>query len=125
MNVECLPRQKNLTGGVLFTFPYDGLDVVAEYGGASALLATYIFGPGIDEPLKVERGPTVAAYHTDGLGSVVALSDAEAPAGGDLATYEYDAFGNLESTGGPLADDNAYTYTGRELDELRRKSVAK
>ena len=30
------------------------------------------------------------------------------------ATYEYDAFGNLESSSGSLA--NAYTYTGRERD---------
>ena len=34
------------------------------------------------------------------MGSVVAISDTKAPAGADLVTYEYDAFGNLVGTSG-------------------------
>jgi RHS repeat-associated protein len=92
-------------------YQYDGLDVVAEYG-ASQLEATYVFGPGMDEVLKLKRGTTVAAYHSDGLGSVVSISDATS--GGSLTTYRYDAFGKPIAQTGMLA--NAYTYTGRELD---------
>jgi RHS repeat-associated protein len=92
-------------------YQYDGLDVVAEYG-ASQLEATYVFGPGMDEVLKLKRGTTVAAYHSDGLGSVVSVSDADN--GGSLKTYRYDAFGKPLAQTGTLA--NAYTYTGRELD---------
>jgi RHS repeat-associated protein len=97
--------------GVTTRTQYDGLDVVAEYS-ETALTATYVFGPGIDEVLKLERGTTVAAYHTDGLGSVVAISE-----GGTLRnTYRYDAFGKAIDQGGSSPVANAYTYTGRELD---------
>jgi RHS repeat-associated protein len=97
--------------GVTTRTQYDGLDVVAEYS-ETALTATYVFGPGIDEVLKLRRGTTVAAYHTDGLGSVVAISE-----GGTLKnTYRYDAFGKPIEQGGSAPVSNAYTYTGRELD---------
>ena len=96
-------------------YQYDGLDVVAEYDGAYALQASYLFGPGIDEPLKVEgvSAGIVAAYHGDGIGSIVSITEIGGSAG-ELASYAYDAFGVLEEGGGPFA--NAYTYTGRERD---------
>jgi RHS repeat-associated protein len=92
-------------------YQYDGVDVVAEYG-ATGLAATYVFGPGLDEVLKQQRGPTVAAYHTDGLGSVTAISE-----GATLRnSYRYDAFGTPVAQGGSTPLANAYTYTGRERD---------
>ncbi len=94
-------------------YQYDGLDVVAEYGTTSELQVRYVFGPGIDEPLKAKRGETVAAYHSDGLGSVRLLSQVGGAAG-DLASYSYDAFG--EDQGSAEAFANAYTFTGRERD---------
>jgi RHS repeat-associated protein len=106
-------RIEKTEAGVTTRYQYDGLDVVAEYD-AGGLAATYVFGPGIDEVLKLKRGTTVAAYHSDGLGSVLALSTP----GFYRNRYVYSAFGelvNATSSGGPpLA--NAYTYTGRELD---------
>jgi RHS repeat-associated protein len=62
--------------------------------------------------LKLKRGTTVAAYHSDGLGSVASVTDATS--GGSLKTYRYDAFGKPLAQTGTLA--NAYTYTGREQD---------
>jgi YD repeat-containing protein len=93
---------------------YDGLEVVAEYDGAPSpgLQASYVFGPGLDEVLKLERGTTVAAYHSDGLGSVTAIT-----VGGTARnTYRYDAFGQLVAQGGNTPLPNPYTYTGRERD---------
>ena len=38
---------------------------------------TYIHGPGIDEPLaRIDGSGAVAYYHADGLGSIVAMTDA-------------------------------------------------
>jgi RHS repeat-associated protein len=102
-------RIEKSEAGTTTRYQYDGLDVVAEYS-ASQLEATYVFGPGMDEVLKLKRGTAVAAYHSDGLGSVVAISE-----GGALSkTYRYDAFGKPIAQTGTLS--NAYTYTGRELD---------
>lgn len=102
-------RIEKTESGTTTRYQYDGLDVVAEYS-ASQLEATYVFGPGIDEVLKLKRGTTVAAYHSDGLGSVVAISENASV----LKTYRYDAFGKPVAQTGTLP--NAYTYTGRELD---------
>ncbi len=107
-------RIEKTESGTTARYQYDGLDVVAEYNGSNTLQATYIFGPGIDEPLKVRRASTTAAFHTDGLGSVLAVSSVGSPSS-DLRTYEYGAFGELESQSGTFA--NAYTYTGRERDD--------
>jgi RHS repeat-associated protein len=96
-------------------YQYDGLDVVAEYGAAAEQTAIYVFGPGIDEPLKAKRGGTLAAYHGDGLGSVMLLSQVGGEASTTLASYAYDAFGEeAPGSGGSFA--NAYTFTGRERD---------
>ena len=35
-----------------------------------------VHGPGIDEPLAREQGSTRLYYHADGLGSIVAMTDA-------------------------------------------------
>jgi RHS repeat-associated protein len=104
--------------GATLRYQYDGLDVVAEYsvgaGNQNSLAATYVFGPGIDEPIKIRRGSTTAAYHADGLGSILAVSSVTSTGSTDLLTYRYDAFGVLEASTGTL--DSTYTFTGRELD---------
>ncbi len=104
-------RIEKTEAGTTTRYQYDGLDVVAEYSTTS-LQATYVFGPGIDEVLKLKRGTTVAAYHSDGLGSVVAISENATLRN----VYRYDAFGKPVAQGGSSPLTNAYTYTGRELD---------
>jgi RHS repeat-associated protein len=107
-------RIAKMEQGATVRYQYDGIDAVAEYDGADALQATYVYGPGIDEPIKIERGETAAALHSDGLGSIVAVSDVDAPAGGDLATYRYGAFGEDEDPPGGF--EHPYGFTGRERD---------
>jgi RHS repeat-associated protein len=111
-------RIEKTEAGQTLRYQYDGLDVVAEYSvatnGTNTLAASHVFGPGIDEPIKIRRGATLAAYHSDGLGSILAASSITPAGATDLLTYRYDAFGVIEASTGTL--DSTYTYTGRELD---------
>jgi RHS repeat-associated protein len=91
-------------------YVHDGPNVIVESNGIPRVKATYVYGPGIDEPLSVEQDGQIYYYHADGLGSITALSDAQ---GNIVQRYEYDAFGNFQVTGNIT---QPYTYTGREFD---------
>ena len=54
-------------------YQYDGNDIVAEIGNG-VVSATYLRSLNIDEPL-IRQGSTNEYYHTDALGSVLALTD--------------------------------------------------
>ena len=102
--------EKNVDGAIT-RYLYDNEDILLELDGNNNILAQYTHGPGIDEPLIMERDGQSYYYHTDGLGSVVVMTDA---AGAVVQTYRYDSFGRIvKQVGGVL---NAYTYTARELD---------
>ena len=90
---------------------YDGDQLLAETDAAGALTATYVYGPGIDEPLQMTRGSVTTFYHPDGLGSIVALTNAT---GAVIERTRYDAFGAPDhaSTLG-----NRFLFTGREYDQ--------
>jgi RHS repeat-associated protein len=103
---------------------YDGPNVVLDLDAATLEpISAYVHGSGIDQPiewLRLESGvpeaPSRAVYHTDGLGSVVAMTRG----GGEigelvLRTYSYEAFGKVRvETEAPFAPVNRYTYTARE-----------
>jgi hypothetical protein len=63
------------------------------------LLRKFLYGPGIDQPIcMIEGGGSYAGayyYHFDGLGSVVALSDAD---GETVQTYEYSIYGEPDTS---------------------------
>jgi YD repeat-containing protein len=71
---------------VVTGYLYDGDQVIGEYdvnGTTYTLLRKFYYGPGIDEPICMERtiaggGAGLFYYHYDGLGSVVVVSDAGA-----------------------------------------------
>ena len=90
---------------------YDNEDIVLEYDDRGEILARYLHGPGIDEPLAMKRKNTLYYYHADGLGSITALTDQD---GYVVRKYDYDSFGAMKpeqrQTGQP------YTYTAREWD---------
>jgi len=60
----------------------------------------------------MERGGESYFYHTDGLGSIAQITFSSKQV---VASYTYDAFGNITSQSGSLA--NPYTFTGREYDQ--------
>ncbi|MGP1352916.1 MAG: RHS repeat-associated core domain-containing protein, partial [Parasphingopyxis sp.] len=76
-------------------FVHDGDALVAEYSGSGTLLARYVHGPGVDEPLVWYNGDTVSngtRRHllADHQGSVIGTSDND----GDLIrANRYDAWG--------------------------------
>lgn len=126
-----LVRVENLVNAMTVTYGYDGLgrriwkdvdgivtkyvynneDIILEYEG-DTLVANYIHGPGIDEPLMMWRNGQKYFYVVDGLGSVTDLVDVN---GNVVNHYAYDSFGRIvQKTEGVK---NFYTYTGREYDE--------
>jgi RHS repeat-associated protein len=96
-------------------YVYDGDNIIAEYDGEDTLVRKFIHGPGIDEPIAmidVEDGSTPYYYHYDGLGSVVALTDAS---GDTVEVYEYSVFGQVASS--DANNPNPFMFTGREFDK--------
>jgi RHS repeat-associated protein len=90
---------------------YDNEDILAEYDDTNTIANRYTHGPGIDEPLALATAKESYYYHADGLGSIVALTDAS---GKVVQTYEYDSFGNLKDLKNRIKQP--YSYTGREYD---------
>jgi RHS repeat-associated protein len=98
-------------GGVQTNYVYNGPDLVGEYNANwTVKTAAYIHGPLVDNPLLRTSSATTTYYQQDGLGSVVAMTDAiEAVVG----SQRYDAWGNTVDSVGSVAQ---YGYTGREPD---------
>jgi len=70
---------KAYDGVTVVKYLYDGDHCIAEYDGNDQLLRKTIYGGGVDQPvcmIDVNDSNAVYYYHYDGLGSVVALSDA-------------------------------------------------
>ena len=76
--------------GTTTNYLYDGADLIAETDGSGTITATYLFGPRIDEPLEMKRGPTTSSYSADGLGSITHLTNAS---GTITERYTYDPYG--------------------------------
>jgi RHS repeat-associated protein len=98
----------------------DGQQVIEERDENQALVATYIYGVGIDEVLTMRRGGVSYFYHANSIGSIAALTD---EAGQVVERYTYDVYGQAgirDSGGGPITTSgvgNPYTFTGRWLDD--------
>jgi len=89
----------------------DGDNVLMELDAAGNTLARYTAGLSLDSWISMERGGQSYFYHTDGLGSITALTNG---AQSIAASYQYDAYGNILAQTGSVV--NPYTYTGREYD---------
>ena len=91
---------------------YDNEDILLELDAANNVMARYTHGPGIDEPLILEKGAASYFYHADALRSI---SDITNQFGTVVQRYTYSSFGKIEFQ----LDANLlqpYTYTSRELD---------
>jgi RHS repeat-associated protein len=92
-------------------YVYDDQNIIAEYDENNRLIASYVHGPNIDEPLSAEIRRDWIYYHADGLGSITTLTS---HMGNVVQKYEYDSFGNMTPT--PKWIKQPYTYTAREFD---------
>jgi len=116
---------RGAVGDEAISYLYDGDQIIAEYDNSGSLIAKYIYGPGIDEPIcKIgtvpEGGLSLFYYHFDGLGSVTQITDNR---GQITERYEYDAFGKpaiKDASGATLQASsigNRFMFTGREYDQ--------
>lgn len=92
-------------------YVYDGINLIQESDSAGNLVARYVHGPGVDEPLVAYRGSATEFFEGDGLGSITSLSST---AGAVNQTYVFDSFGNTTATTGTFVQP--FRYTGREFD---------
>ncbi len=95
------------------TYVYDNEDIVLELTtiGSTTTKTFYTHGPGIDEPLAMERSGQYYYYHADGLGSITAISDAARTV---VQRYSYSVFGQPRPTTGFR---NAYQFAARPWDK--------
>ena len=72
-------------------YVYDGPNVLAALDGNNSVTAMFTDGPGIAEPLMMRRADGSEVFlHADGLGSIVAETDAS---GNEVERIEYEAYG--------------------------------
>jgi len=106
--------EKDVDGEVT-KYLYDGSHCIAEYDANDTLLRTYIYGPGVDQPICMTETTGSYAdtyyYHFDALGSVVALSDSD---GDTVQVYEYDVYGQVAAS--DPNHPNPFLFTGRRYD---------
>jgi len=102
-------RVNKALNGEATQFVYDKNNVVGEIGG-SAVGASYLRSISLDEPFIRQSSVGSEHYHTDALGSSLALSNNQGNSG---TTYAYKPFGEEAITG---VSANVFQYTGREND---------
>ena len=100
-------RMAKIINGATTTYLYDGADVVTEAGATNA---SYLGTLNIDEPIVRQMPSGNEYYHTDDLGSTIALSD---DTGAITTRYTYGPFGSTTITG---TSTNPFQFTGREND---------
>ena len=111
-------RVRKVSGGATRYYHYNGSDIWAEYTAWTKADALYTQGPAADDPLirlTITATNTFGQadyYHSDGLGSMVALSN---NLNTTTQTQRFDAWGNKLS--GTVTQAAQYGYTGREPDE--------
>jgi RHS repeat-associated protein len=108
-------RTAKTVNSTVTAFVHDGDSEIAEYDGSGALQRRYVPGPAIDEYIAMVTAAGVKSYfHTDKMGSVIAMSDAS----GNLTEgpYTYDSYGNCFSGGVACGAGLPFRFTGQRLD---------
>ena len=101
---------------------YDGMLVVQERDASNNPQVSYTRGKdlsgsrrgagGIGGLLAYTAGGVSQYYHSDGLGNVTALANVNNQLS---AAYNYDPYGNLLGSSGPMADLNHYRFSSKEI----------
>lgn len=93
--------------------------VLEERDVNNEVVARFTYGPGMDEPLTMERGGSTYFYHGDAQNSITELTDSS---GQLIERYTYDIYGEVTifNIAGDVLElsavGNPYLYTGRRLD---------
>jgi RHS repeat-associated protein len=110
-NYDALGRriQRTTSTGADERYVYDGQNVIQDLNSSSAVVTSYLNGPGLDNHLRQTSSSTGSSYFlSDHLGSTVGLADSN---GNLTESITYDSFGNHAAS-----TNTRYTYTGRERD---------
>ena len=99
-------------------FCYAGWQLIAEYDGAGAVQTEHVNGPGIDEPVRMQRGSSKYYFEQDGLGNVTEMVSG---LGTVLERYTYDVYGtptihNIIFDNNTSLTGNRLMFTGRDRD---------
>jgi len=94
-------------------FIYDGMDLIEERDGSNNFVAFYTRTGNIGEILSRTTASATFYYHYDGNGNVVSLTDDSENV---VATYEYDAYGNLQVSSGAEANNNPFRFSTKYFD---------
>ena len=106
-------------GGSTNRFYYAGWQTIEERNGNDAVVRKYVYGPGIDEPVRMIYNGMKCYYHSDGLASIAEMTD---HGGNNLELYGYDDYGNptiLNGKGDLLSGSsygNRLMFQGRDRD---------
>jgi RHS repeat-associated protein len=105
---------KRVIDSAATVFTYDGWRQIAEWDGSNGnLIATNIYGIGIDEPLFTSNTYGQFYHKSDALGNVRFLLNS---AGAVVEKYAYDAFGTptITNLNGGAPTGNRFMFKGRE-----------
>lgn len=101
--------QKTVNGQVT-NYLYDGANILLELNSGGVMQARYTHGPGVDNPLMMERGGQTYFYHSDAMGSIAAVTGSS---GKIACSYSYNSFGSTQACAGLTTP---YGFAGREYD---------
>ena len=93
--------------------------VIAEYDENDNLTAKYVYGPEIDEPVRMTRNGTDYYYHADALGTVTEITLTDQTV---TERYTYDVYGEpkmWDGSGNPISSSgigNRLMFQGRDRD---------
>jgi RHS repeat-associated protein len=107
---------------------YDRNRVIQERDATDTPTVSYTRGPDVSGTLEAAGGiggllarsggyssgnwTSHAYYHADGNGNITAMVDSSQTV---VASYDYDPFGNLNSSSGTLAGANLYRFSSKEF----------
>jgi RHS repeat-associated protein len=123
-------RVEKAVGSMVTRYVYDGEDLLAMLDGNNDLISAFTGSLRIDEPLIMHKADGAEYFiHADGLGSIVAHSDAN---GNLIERIEYESYGEtyfIDARGSPIPTiistasytGNPFAFTGREWDMERRR----
>lgn len=117
-------RIRKTVGGIVTNYIYDGdgLNVLYETNSSNAITAYHSYNTNGQLVARTEVNGSTSTryyYHYNAHGDVVMVTNRNGSAKSDLivASYVYDAWGNIVYQEGSYAEKNPYRYAGYQFDE--------
>ncbi|GIN41448.1 hypothetical protein J19TS1_43970 [Heyndrickxia oleronia] len=106
-------RISSTTGTGTIHYFYNGNQVIYETNSENQTLREYTYNDA-GQPLTMTLNGNTYYYLYNQHGDVIALTDENSK---EVASYTYDAWGNVLTQSGDLASENPYRYAGYRYDE--------